>query len=115
MCIRDSFIMATGMLPWAGKDRITLCNNLLSSSPCIEYIKDQNYASIVNACLSADPAARPTVEQLLDLPIFRESSMLIIQKRNRNRYLAIAKNHIRAQSSMIIKPNLQDKGKNTLQ
>lgn len=103
------FTMATGMLPWPGKDRVTLCRNLLNMPPCLDFIKDQSFATVVSECLSPDPKLRPTIDDLLDRPIFREYSSTMIDKKRNNRYLAIAKSCINAQSSLIIKPRVQCK------
>lgn len=59
------FIMATGQLPWEGKDRETLVNNLLNMPPRLELISDNCFATIVKRCLSVDPSCRPTIDELI--------------------------------------------------
>ncbi|EAX86075.1 CAMK family protein kinase [Trichomonas vaginalis G3] len=101
------FMLATGRLPWPGKDRHTLCQNSMTKAPCLEYIKDQAYAQIIKVCLNLDPDCRPTIEDLLDLPMFHETSATIIKRReNINLQMANRRKISAHRSMMICKPRI---------
>ncbi|EAY15917.1 CAMK family protein kinase [Trichomonas vaginalis G3] len=71
------FIMATGVFPWAGDDRKTLCENLQSQPPRMELVHDTHFAGIIKQLLSINPDERPSIDQLLESQLFRESSSVI--------------------------------------
>lgn len=65
------FIIATGRFPWDGNDRKSLCDNLLKEDPKTELLQIEEYAKIVSLCLQKDPNNRPTIDELLENPLFR--------------------------------------------
>ncbi|EAY02054.1 CAMK family protein kinase [Trichomonas vaginalis G3] len=65
------FIMSTGKFPWEGDDRKTLCDNLLKEPPRTELIQCKDYAEVIEKCLAKDPNERPSIDELLELPLFK--------------------------------------------
>lgn len=107
------FILATGKLPWAGDDRQTLMQNSMNQNPRLELIERADFREAVGQCLMKNPDDRPTIEQLLNLPIFREQNSIIISKVHK--FPILNKTCIRhhSQSAVITHPrvkriNLQD-------
>ena len=64
------YYIATGQLPWrtSTKEGLFECisNGIIDYSP----LSDRNYALFISRCLRLDPSMRPTVDDLLDSPIF---------------------------------------------
>lgn len=96
------YMLATGRLPWTGKDRNQLSQNAMTKDPQLEYVQDELLATAIKSCLDLDPELRPTVDELLELPIFRENSLTCIKKQS----LVAKPRAILSQTSLIIKPKL---------
>lgn len=69
------FVMATGFFPWIGADETELCQNTLHKKPQLELIRNHEFQKVIGCCLSKNPEKRPTVDQLLNMAIFRQNSL----------------------------------------
>ena len=59
--------------PWRGTSKAAILNSICNSSIDFTKIHDFEIAKVLHACLRRDPYSRPSVEELLKLPIFQHS------------------------------------------
>lgn len=105
------FMMATGKFPWPGEDRTTLCNNLQKMPPRTELILDTEYAKIIERCLSLDPKLRPTIDDLMNMSIFKENTSFVFGRCQSRKMNPLAlRRKVKSQTNynnFIIQPRVQ--------
>lgn len=103
------FIMATGKFPWAGDDRQTLCQNLMTMPPRIEMIHNKDFAQIIKECLTIDPEKRPSVESLISRHIFNLKPLSVIKKHPFGRIFELhtSRDTPFSKSNLIVRPKIQ--------
>lgn len=108
------FMMATGQLPWEGKDRAAICKKLLTEPPRHELISDSFFADIVKRCLSIDPNNRPTIDELAMCPFLQPKlvSQTIHRSRTNPNYMEM-KRTLRC-SSLIVQPKIEARKRNLI-
>ena len=66
------FNIVTGSFPWPANDRKMYLRAILMGAPQLEVIKNIEYRRIIQKCLKYQPKDRPTIEELLESPLFEE-------------------------------------------
>lgn len=64
------FYIATGQLPWRAITKEDLIECISNGIVDYSLLSNRKYATFVMHCLRPDPATRPTIDQLLNSPIF---------------------------------------------
>jgi serine/threonine protein kinase len=68
------FMLATGQLPWNTKSKETIIHSVLEGEYNIDLIRDTRYSKLIAACLCVNPKDRPSVEELMNFPVFKTLS-----------------------------------------
>lgn len=95
------YVMATGTYPWSAyslKDFLSQVNN---TAPNTDLVINPELYVIIRSCLSLDPKERPTIDQLLNQPIFRMNVTSIKQIKQRASVIVVGKLHTRNTSNII--------------
>lgn len=100
------FMLYTGRLPWEGANFQHISMNMMKTPPQINLIQDKEMASVITSCLNFDPKQRPTIDQIMNSPVFRDSLTKSMNRfQNRANF-----NHndkkIASGCSMIVRPRI---------
>ncbi|EAX92091.1 CAMK family protein kinase [Trichomonas vaginalis G3] len=97
------YMMYTGRIPWDGISKATIAENVLKEEPNLDAIDNKEYADIIGSCLQLNPSDRPSIDDLLNVPLFKGTSATFIRRKRRDSLL-MSPMRVLSHTSMIVQP-----------